>query len=169
MGIFEIGEHCHINQDAIFTDPRYVRIGNNVCLSSCTLVGHDAVVSVLGRAYNVQLDSVGKIDIKDNVFVGIGSILLPGITVGPNAVVAAGAVVNNDVPPGTIVGGVPAKIIGRVDDLVVRLQFLTDQMPWANLIKRRSGAFDPDMETELITQRVAYFYGHSNAGTSPPP
>jgi acetyltransferase-like isoleucine patch superfamily enzyme len=163
VGIFAIGEHCHVNHDAVFTDPRYVRLGNNVCLSSCKLVGHDAVISVLGRAYDVRLDSVGKIDIKDNVFVGMGAILLPGITIGPNAVVAAGAVVNQDVPPGTVVGGVPARVIGKVEDLVAKLQLRTNEMPWAELIRRRSGGFDAEMEPELNRQRVAHFYGDSDA------
>lgn len=159
VGVFSIGHDCHINHDAVFTDPGYVRIGNNVCLSTCTLVGHDAVVSVLNRAYGVKLDSVGKIDIKDNVFVGMGAILLPGITIGPNAVVAAGAVVAKDVPPGTIVGGVPAKVIGSTEDLVERLKTSTQQLPWASLIEARQGAFDPIMEPELKRRRKAHFFG----------
>ena len=49
--------------------------------------------------------------IEDNVWVGSGAILLPGITIGEGAVVAAGAVVTNDVEPYIVVGGVPAKKI----------------------------------------------------------
>lgn len=47
--------------------------------------------------------------IKKNAWIGAGAIILPGVTIGENSVVAAGAVVNNDVPENTIVGGVPAK------------------------------------------------------------
>lgn len=53
----------------------------------------------------------------DNVFIGANSIILGPCKIGPNAIVAAGAVVNKDVPLGTIVGGVPAKIIGTFDEL----------------------------------------------------
>lgn len=52
------------------------------------------------------------------MFIGTGSIILPGVTIGPNAVVAAGAIVNSDVPEGKRVGGVPAKVIGEFNELV---------------------------------------------------
>ena len=77
----------------------------------------------------MHLDSVGKIDIRDNVFVGYGAIILPGVTIGPTAVVAAGAVVTTDVAEGTIVGGVPARTIGKVEDLVRKLQTDTATCP----------------------------------------
>ncbi len=159
-----MGRHCLINHDVSVTDPAYVRLGNNVCLSSCTLIGHDASIAVLNRAYGLRLDSVGKIDIRDNVFVGFGAIVLPSVTIGPNAIVAAGAVVTRDVAEGDIVGGVPARPIGRVDDLVRRLSERTEAYPWADLIRRREGGFDPDMEPELIRRRVAYFFGTDEGG-----
>lgn len=153
-----IGNNCHINLAVNITDPEYVLIGNNVMLSDCTLLGHDGVVGVLNDAYNVKLDSVGKIVIKDNVFIGHGAIIMPGITIGPNAVVAAGAVVTKDVMEGDIVGGVPAKPISKVDSLVRKLQEKTDSLPWANIIKTRTGAHDPKLEPELLRQRVKYFF-----------
>jgi acetyltransferase-like isoleucine patch superfamily enzyme len=129
-----------------------------VTLSNCTLLGHDGVVGVLNVAYGVKLDSVGKIDIKDNVFIGHGAIVLPGVTIGPNAVVAAGAVVTKDVQPGDVVGGVPAKPISKMDDLVRRLQEETDLLPWADIIKKREGPYDPKVEPVLIAMRVKYFF-----------
>ena len=146
------------------TDPDYVRLGNNVLLSSCSLIGHDASIGVIGRACGKKLDAVGKIDIRDNVFVGFGSILLPGITIGPNAIVAAGAVVARDVPPGSVVGGVPAKVIGSFDDLAQRLEERTQQLPWWPLIRQRQGDYDPALEPELRRMRIAYFFGPDSAG-----
>jgi carbonic anhydrase/acetyltransferase-like protein (isoleucine patch superfamily) len=110
------------------------------------------------HAYGARVESVGKIDIRDNVFIGHGAIILHGVTIGPNAVVAAGAVVNKDVLPGTIVGGVPAKQIGTVEGLLAKLEKRTEQFPWADLIKNRKGGFDPTIEAELVRQRVGYFY-----------
>ncbi len=153
-----LGENCYINLAVNITDPEYVHIGSNVMLSDCTLLGHDGVVGVLNDAYNVKLDSVGKIVIKDNVFIGHGAIIMPGVTIGPNAVVAAGAVVTKDVLEGDIVGGVPAKPISRVDILVHKLQEKTDKLPWADLIKMRKGAHDAALEPELLAQRIKYFY-----------
>lgn len=59
---------------------------------------------------------VSPIVIESNVWIGAGATILPGVTIGENSVVAAGAVVTKDVPPNTIVGGVPAKFIKNVND-----------------------------------------------------
>jgi acetyltransferase-like isoleucine patch superfamily enzyme len=158
-GLHSIGKDCRINTKVEITDPAYVSIGNNVTLSSCALIGHDASIAVIGRATGKKLDSVGKIDIRDNVFIGYGAILLPGITVGPNAIVAAGSVVNRDVSPGTVVAGVPAHAVGSFDDLAARLESKTQQLPWADLIARRNGDFDPNLEPALVQMRVNHFYG----------
>ncbi len=47
----------------------------------------------------------GVLEIHENVFIGAGARILPNVSIGPNAIVAAGAVVNKDVAPGTVVGG----------------------------------------------------------------
>ncbi|MBD2021950.1 acyltransferase [Leptolyngbya sp. FACHB-36] len=157
--LYAIGEHCSILTSTVFTDPQYVRIGNNVHFSSCTLIGHDGSIAMLNRAYNAKLDSVGKIDIRDNVFIGFNAIVLPNVTIGPNAIVAAGAVVTKDVAEGDIVAGVPARPIGRVENLVKKLQTSTQILPWADLIHQREGGFDAELEPQLLKQRVAHFYG----------
>jgi len=156
---YHIGENCSILTTTVFTNPEYVKIGNNVHFSTCTLIGHDGSIAMLNRAYNVKLDSVGKIDIRDNVFIGFNAIIMPNVTIGPNAIVAAGAVVTKDVAEGDIVAGVPAKPIGRVENLVKKLQEKTQNLPWADLINQREGGFDPDMEPKLIQLRVEHFYG----------
>lgn len=156
--VHSIGTNCHINPGVNMTDPAYVRIGNNVILADCTLIGHDASAAMLERAYNTRLDAVGKIDIRDNVFIGHGAIVLPGVTIGPDAIVAAGAVVNKDVPPGTVVAGVPARPVSSTADRVKRLRAQTLALPWAELIETRSSGFDPAIEPELVARRVQHFY-----------
>ncbi len=162
-GLYAVGENCSILTTTEIQDPAYVRVGNNVSMSTCALIGHDGSISVLNRAYGVKLDRVGKIDIRDNVFIGYGAVILMGVTIGPNAVVAAGSVVTRDVAEGDIVGGVPAQPVGRVGELVQRWTGETEALPWVELIHRRKSAFDPEMEGELVLRRVAHFYGDSDA------
>lgn len=157
-GLQSIGGCCEINHSVVITDPAYVSIGNNVVLADCTLLGHDGSIAMLNRAYGVKLDAVGKIVIHDNVFIGHGVIVLPGVNIGPNSIVAAGAVVSRDVAPGDIVGGIPARPISKVADRVRRLQNETERLPWAHVIHNRDGAFDAALEPELLRQRVLHFF-----------
>lgn len=161
-GFYSIGMNCTFWPYTNITNPEYTRLGNNVMLTACTILGHDGSIAVLNEAYGKKLDRVGKVDIKDNVFVGHGAIILPGVTIGPNAIVAAGAVVSSDVPEGTIVGGVPAKVIGKLNELVERLEKETALLPWAHIIKNREGSFDPSLEPELKKMRQKYFFGNTN-------
>jgi acetyltransferase-like isoleucine patch superfamily enzyme len=168
-GLQSVGRDVLMVADVEITDPAYVRIGDNVCLSKCALIGHDGSIGVLQRAYGVKLERVGKIDIRDNVFIGYGAVVLAGVTIGPNAVVAAGAVVTRDVPEGWVVGGVPAKPIFRTADLVERFARDARELPWWDLIAQRESDFDPEMEPELIRRRVAHFYGRSAQPTTASP
>lgn len=156
-GLHAMGERCSIQTNVVITDPAYTRLGNNVSLSGCTLFGHDGVVNMLRNAYGGELDRVGRIDIRDNVFIGHQAIVMPGVTIGPDAVVAAGAVVTKDVPPGSVVGGVPAKVIGRTRDLHATLAAQTEQLLWRALVTRRADPRAP-ASAELQAQRVRHFF-----------
>ena len=157
-GFYRIGKDVTINSGCNITDPAYTRIGNNVGLSSCTLLGHDASVRILNNRYGKKLDSVGPIDIRDNCFVGHGAIIMPRVTIGPDSIVAAGAVVTKDVPPGVVVGGNPARIICTTQEFLQRVESRSNNYPWIDLIRQREGAYDPILEPELVRRRVAYFY-----------
>lgn len=158
-GLRHIGERVHINLGANITDPAYVWIGSNVVLSDCSLIGHDASAAVFSQLGGEAVDAVGRIVVHDHVFIGHGAIVLRGVSIGPRAIVAAGAVVTRDVPEGAIVGGVPARVIGRFDDYHARLKAETDTLPWATLIRQRGASgFDAALEPELVRQRVAHFF-----------
>lgn len=60
-----VGKDVSINIGCNVTDPAYMRIDNNVALSACTLLGHDAFVRILNNRYGKKMDSVGYIDIRD--------------------------------------------------------------------------------------------------------
>jgi acetyltransferase-like isoleucine patch superfamily enzyme len=160
IGVHHIGKDCHINYTAKILDPAFVSIGNNVILSDCTIFGHDGSAQMLATAYGVAIDAVGKVEIRDNVFIGWNAIVMPGVCIGPNAIVAAGAVVSADVPPNSVVGGVPAKVIGSVDALVDKMVARTQALPWADLIaKRGANTLDPAFEPALKKARLAHFWG----------
>jgi acetyltransferase-like isoleucine patch superfamily enzyme len=163
-GLHAMGERCSIQTNVVITDPGYVRLGNNVRLSGCTLFGHDGVVNMLRNAYGGEIDRVGKIDIRDNVFIGHQAIVMPGVTIGPDAVVAANSVVTRDVPPGAVVGGVPAKVIGStaaLHDLYVQK---TRSLPWTDLLAQRADPGEP-ASPALQARRIQHFFG---ADTAPP-
>ena len=134
-GLPHIGIDTRIPTAAMIGDPELTWIGDNVLLSTCAIVGHDASASVLSRVYGEALAGVfGPTIIRDNVFIGYSAVILPGVTVGPNAIVGAGAVVTRDVPPDSVVVGVPARVISSVSELVERRRANTRRLPWVALL-----------------------------------
>lgn len=166
---YAMGEDCYIDPHALIEDRPYIRIGSNVRIATCTILGHDGSVNMLNRAYGLQLDNVGKIDIRDNVYIGYGAIILPGVTIGPNAIVSAGSVVRGNVREGDVVAGVPAKRVGRVDMSVAILKARNQEFPWRHLIEARDATHDPAIEAELVRQRVAHFYGSASSAADAAP
>jgi len=110
-----IGNRVFINDGVSFGVPRCdVVIRNNVLIGpgvSFETVTHALCPDSHG---NRPAEHAGIL-VEDNAWVGAGAIVLPGVTIGRGAVVAAGAVVTKDVPPGCVVGGVPAKSIKILD------------------------------------------------------
>jgi acetyltransferase-like isoleucine patch superfamily enzyme len=155
---YSIGANCWIMRSTNITDPAYVRLGDNVMLSACSLIGHDGSIHMLNNAYGKKLDKVGKIDIGDNVFIGHQAIVLPGVTIGSNVIVGAGSVVSKDVADNTIVAGVPAKPIAKTDEYVASLEKKTQDLPWYDLLLQRTGSFDAEFEAEIVKRRVTHFY-----------
>lgn len=157
-GLAHLGEGCTLLRSTVITDPALTYIGNNVHLSSCALIGHDGAVAMFARAYGTRVDAVGKIVIRDNVFIGYQAVVLGNVTIGPDALVAAGAVVVRDVAPGDIVAGVPARPIGRVTEYIEKLKQRTSEYPWADLIFARENGYDPAIEPVLREMRRKYFF-----------
>lgn len=126
LGIFAgFGENCLYGTRNIPEEPYMVKIHNNVLITPETMfLTHDIIPEMLARKLKAAPGELfpeyhmDTIEIFDNVFIGSGSIIMNGVKIGPNAVVAAGSVVTKDVPEGTIVGGSPARVIGSLDDLI---------------------------------------------------
>lgn len=165
--LYAMGKHCSIDPHARLLDRAYIRLGNNVRISNCSIFGHDGAVNMINRAFGLRLDSVGKVDIRDNVYIGYGVIILPGVTIGPNAIVSAGSVVRSDVAEGDVVAGVPARRVGRLEMSVAMLKAKNQEFPWRHLIEERNSEFDPKMEPELVRLRVQHFYGAPPGSQAP--
>jgi len=104
-----IGEDTIIG-DHVFLDGRSpLKIGSHVDIASSVLI-YNSQHDLESESFACQY---GPVTIADYVFIGPRAIILPGVTIGKGAVVAAGAVVNQDVPELTVVGGVPAKEIKK--------------------------------------------------------
>lgn len=156
--LYRQGNNNSFNKGTNFTDPQLVSIGSNCIFSDCTLLCHDGTVGVLNTIYNEKFDSIGKIEVGDNVFIGHGAIVMPNVTIASNVIVAAGAVVTKDVKSGDIVAGVPAKPIARVDDYAAKIRSRMQDYPWLPLILQRQGAYDSAIEDSLLKMRQDYFY-----------
>jgi maltose O-acetyltransferase len=99
-----IGDNCYIQGT--------VKIGRNVMMApNVSLIASNHNFSRVDIPMNKQGSCDKPIVIEDDVWIGFGVIVLAGVTVGTGSVIAAGAVVSKDVPPFSVVGGIPAKIL----------------------------------------------------------
>lgn len=108
-----IGKDVFINSGCHFQDQGGIEIGDG------TLIGHNVVLATINHDLNPAMNRknhYAPIKIGSHVWIGSNAVILPGVTIGDWAVVAAGAVVRKDVPPRTIVGGVPAKVLKTIPE-----------------------------------------------------
>jgi len=108
----KIGKNVFINFDCIFLDLGGITIEDNVLIAPR--------VNLLTEGHPIAPESRNwlipkPIHIKQNAWIGAGATILQGVTVGENSIVASGAVVSENVPDNTIVGGIPAKIIKKIE------------------------------------------------------
>lgn len=89
-----------------------IDIGDNVTLAAgvCILC-HDA-----GTKRFLGYSRVGRVSIGDNVFIGAGSVVLPGVSIGSNVIIGAGSTVTRDIPGGAVAMGCPARVCGTLED-----------------------------------------------------
>ena len=108
----KIGKNVFINFDCVFLDLGGITIEDNVLIApKVSLLSEGHPVSPNKRHSLVP----GHIHIRKNAWIGANATILPGVTIGENSIVAAGAVVSKDVPQNSVVGGVPAKIIKTIE------------------------------------------------------
>ena len=106
-----VGKNVFINACCCFQDQGGITIGDGC------LIGHGVVLATINHGFPSEHrkdNCPAAIHVGQNVWIGSSATILPGVTVGDGAIIAAGAVVTKDVPANVIVGGVPAKVIETV-------------------------------------------------------
>ncbi len=151
-----IGENVSIMDRKVPLYANLIKLHNNVHLAShVSFITHDITHVMLNKMEKYGTgggtrihEKVGCIEIHDNVFIGSGVSVLYNVSIGPNAIVAAGSLVNKDVPPNSVVAGVPARVIGSFDDFIAKRRS-EEPYPEEPLIGRSVG---PKLEEYLWEQ-----------------
>lgn len=103
--VVEIGDNTFINDRSEIKCQSHVHIGKNCAISWDVTITDTDYHSIDGKP------CCKPVNICDNVWIGCKAVILKGVTIGEGSVIAAGAVVNSDVPPHSLVGGVPSRIL----------------------------------------------------------
>lgn len=107
----KIGKNVYIGTRRIdLTHGFLLEIGNNVTLSDCRILLHDASVKMF-----LGYSKVGKVVIGNNVFIGADAVILPNVKIGNNVIIGAGTIVTKDIPNDSVVVGNPGRVIKRID------------------------------------------------------
>lgn len=107
----KMGKGCLIYGSTSFrSEPYLITMGDHVCVTGASFITHDGGLFTLRDKFP-DGEYFRPIKIKNNVFIGSGSIIMLGVTIGDNVVVGAGAVVTKDIPSNCVAAGVPARPI----------------------------------------------------------
>lgn len=119
--LYHIGDNCMTMFRKIPLYPKLISLGDNVWIASgVSFVPHDVIHRMINNKFHSHdfQEYLGCIDIKDNVFVGSNSTILPNVSIGSNTIIAEGSVVNHSIPGDGVYGGVPCKYICSLDEFI---------------------------------------------------
>jgi acetyltransferase-like isoleucine patch superfamily enzyme len=113
-----IGDGCELGRDVFFACTGRIELGRRVAVSARVYFGDTdrAYEGQEGAAFDLPIAVPRPVRVGDDAAIGIGAIVLPGVTIGDRAIVAAGSVVTRDVPPSTVAFGNPARIVRHWDE-----------------------------------------------------
>lgn len=148
------GERVTINSGCLIDEGfvHLIKIGNDVTLAPrVTILAHDA-----STKHWLGYTKIGLVKIGNNVFVGSGSIILPGITVGDNVVIGAGSVVTKNIPDNCVAVGNSCTIVGSIYEYVAKQKVLMEKLPvfdesYTHYDGTRSGKVVPELK--LLEQK----------------
>lgn len=113
----DFGKNITIGKDVFINSGCHFQDQGGITIKDGTFIGHNVVIATINHDLDPSMNRknhYSSVIIEKNVWIGSNATILPGVTIGEWAVIAAGAVVTKNVPPMTVVGGVPAKIIKHI-------------------------------------------------------
>lgn len=114
--------------NGVILDPGHcwlIEIGDNVTMAPRVhILCHDASTKQF-----LNYTKIGRVTIGDNVFIGAESVVLPGVTIGSNVIIGANSTVTHDIPPGSVAVGSPARVIGSLEEYLVKERNRMAQAP----------------------------------------
>jgi acetyltransferase-like isoleucine patch superfamily enzyme len=112
---------CNVNMWGVTIDslvPFLVEIGDNCTITGGTkILAHDASLDLLAGRYKI-----GRVNIRENTFIGMDTIIMPGVQIGPNAIIGANSVVTGNIPPNTVAIGIPARVICTTEEYLKKYE-----------------------------------------------
>lgn len=115
----ELGKNNFIASDFWSTEPYLIKVGSNCQITSgVKLLTHGGGGAV--RLTHSRFDCFGRVTVGDYVYIGTNALIMPGVTIGDNVLIAAGSVVTGSVPSNVVVGGNPAKVICTLEQYLQR-------------------------------------------------
>jgi maltose O-acetyltransferase len=157
----KIGRNVWIEENVSFDAgyPYLISVGNNCSISArVRLLAHDDST----YKYTGGYARIGKIEIKDNCFIGQDTTILPGVTIGPNVMIAAGSLVNKNIAPNSCVAGVPARFYAKLDDLIEKHKKDIQERPIFMYSDLRVGDIEPRLVakvTKAVEDGICYVEG----------
>jgi len=142
--------------------PELITIGNNVDMNkNFQILTHDWGCLVFRAKYHDFLNSTGKVVIGDNIYFGTDVIVLAGVTIGNNCIIAAGSIVTRDIPDNSIAAGVPCRVICSLDDYYSKRKenALAEAVERVKCFKNRFGR---DPKPSELREEFIYYINQGN-------
>ena len=126
----KIGSNCRVYIKSFGSEPFLISIGNNVTLTlGVTFITHDGATCLVLNESGQRYQKFSNIEIGDNVFICVNTIIMPGVKIGSNVIVAAGSVVSKSLQSNAVYAGVPANKIMSFDayEKKVKSQYVNNE------------------------------------------